>query len=91
MDVALGTTQTIGGMFNPPERLGSIALFVLTGGWWMGCDLGLVNAAVTVGGEHRQRVLVLVLLPAGAVSQTHSIPFIICSPPPLFLSPSEIP
>ncbi|TFK37354.1 chitin synthase III catalytic subunit [Crucibulum laeve] len=33
MDVALGITQTIGGLSNPPERLGSIALFVLTSIW----------------------------------------------------------
>lgn len=33
LDIALGVTDVIGGVSNPPERLGSIALFVITSIW----------------------------------------------------------
>jgi len=33
LDVALGVTDVVGGVSDPPERLGSIALFVLTSIW----------------------------------------------------------
>jgi len=33
LDIALGVSDVIGGVSDPPERLGSIALFVLTSIW----------------------------------------------------------
>jgi hypothetical protein len=33
LDVAIGVTDTIGGLSSPPERIRSIPLFVLTSMW----------------------------------------------------------
>jgi len=33
LDIALGITQTLGGLSNPPERIRSIPLFVLMNMW----------------------------------------------------------
>ncbi|KAF8167210.1 chitin synthase III catalytic subunit [Crassisporium funariophilum] len=39
LDLALGVTQVIGGVSSPPERLGSIAMFVLTSIWPAVCAI----------------------------------------------------